>query len=172
MKEVNFLRTLSPKEQQTIRTWYYRTWYIGIILFICMFGMHIPQFYRWRLLKKQQIKHKIVPSDALNQEVQALEKQLASLTDYTVNLKKDEERLVKWRKRVTYLFESNFALQSCDIDAKSARLVVNLSSLDQVKKLTATLSACPLIKAVQVHSLVPLAGGKGYVCNCSCEWGG
>jgi len=171
MKDVNFLHTLSPKEQRAIRAWYYRTWAMGIILFICMLGMHIPQLHKWRLLKRrQQVKCKVVSNDTLNKEVQALEKQIASLSSYTATLKQYETQITNWRERITYLLDSGFPMQSCDIDSKGARSVFHLSALKQVKELVAALSAYPSIKQVHINSLQPLSGDKGYICNCTCEW--
>lgn len=170
MKDVNFITTLSPRAQRSIARWYWITWLSVFIVCIGMIGLHIPQLYMWRVLKKQQLCSERGPDTLLQEEVRHLQEQEKNLKHYVACAEKDKGQLNIWQTRITHLFSNNVAIKSCEMSEKEARLCVEVASLDSAKEMINRLQECSSIKSVNLMSLQPMNNGNGYLANCVCEW--
>lgn len=170
MKDVNFIRTLSPHEQRSIRRWFYITCGAAFILFLGMMCMHIPQLYVWHTLKRKQLDFNAPTYAQTQEDVKQLQEKEKTIKNYIARVEQCGSNILIWIDRFKQLAACNFVMQTSDMNTKGAQFAIEAQSLDHAKDSIKKLQACPCIKKVTLHSLQPIHNKNGYICNCGCEW--
>lgn len=170
MKHVNFINTVPPATQRSIRQWYHITWFLVCVVCIGMISMHISQWYTWRMLKNQCVCCERTPDTALQEAVRQLQERETLLKQYVHQIEQNKMNLSAWHNRITQLFGSGFTIQSCDMNERDATLIIHVASLDHAKEAINRLQGCSSIKSVNLLSLQPMSGNGGYACSCKVSY--
>ncbi|HEV2601161.1 MAG TPA: hypothetical protein VGT41_02585 [Candidatus Babeliales bacterium] len=161
MKPINFLKTISPKEQHNIAVWCR----VAIVLtLITIIAITVTQFYQLKTFfaarkKYNQIMQKQPQLPVINahqnKKLQEQEKELQDRKEFLAHIELKNERLLNVLTAIQKSMPTNCTIVTCNINGKTITLSVICPSTQVGYQYLEALSASPDITDLRMTSLQP-----------------
>jgi Tfp pilus assembly protein PilN len=164
MKQINFINTLSAKEQYALRRWFYLS-----TLFISATVMAIVWIQINQIRHLYNIKSQRTPStdpieyEAIHTRKEKLEKEEVELKqkiNSLAQLKSDSKNPLDQLNAIATACQASTGLQSLTITPQAIELSAHCSTTQEAIRIVKNLNQSPLFQAVKLNSIQPAAKEK------------
>ncbi len=165
MKQINFLKTASPKEQQTLHRWFWRSCVLLATLIISLGALSINQFNTLQALQTShttlastsgQLDHCLTEKRRLKDREEKLKKYLAK----TTRIKQKPKNPAPLLQLFITTLPQGVSLHTFNLKKKHLDLILFGTTSQDVLTYLQQLKKHPLFAQIDIHALEP---SDGYV---------
>lgn len=164
MKNINFIKSISPSQASSIRIWLLSSSVFGFSLILCLSIAIWQEYFSLRILKRtqEQLHLSMTSFDSIMKHKQELKKQEQTIKEQ-LNLiaatNKQTQRHAQLIAHIKKTLKNSAMLESLNLESTDIQLCIDCAQTQQASEIISLLTQLPDISGLHMSSLQPKQQG-------------
>ena len=164
MKNINFIKPISPAQASSMRMWLISSLFLGISLIVCMGIATLQDYFTLRILKltKKQLNQNMSSFNTIMQRKQELKKQEHAIQEQLnviANANKQTQQQIAFMVHIKKALKNSASLESFSFESAAVQLCIDCTQTQHASEIISSLGQMPDIASLHMSSLQPKQQG-------------